>query len=129
MREMVYSNKFLNPPEILDSGEYRGFKFYILNLGTHPCAYVDVSDTRLFGIDYDVINVDCHGGLTYGEDYLSGVSDKGWFIGWDYAHWPDFFGGRVYGEDFQKKWTTLEIREECFSVIKQIIKIISQLDV
>lgn len=42
-----------------------------------------------------------------------------------YTHYMDFSGGRFYMEDFQKKWSILEIREECFSVINQIIKILS----
>ena len=124
MKEMIYSAKGLNPPEMLADGDYKGFHFYVLNLGTHPCAYVDVTETNLNGKEYVDIDISCHGGLTYSEDYLRTVDKKGWFIGWDYAHCSDFagyelempIGIRMNG----KRWTTAEIVEECKQVIEQI---------
>ena len=86
MKEMIYSAKRLNPPEMLADEEYNGFHFYVLNLGTHPCAYVDVTDSYLNGIPYEEIDIKCHCGLTYSREYLHTVDKKGWFIGWDYAH-------------------------------------------
>ena len=64
MKEMIYSADKKN--EVLHSGEYKGHKFTILNVGTHPTAYVECKldncnsyyDERL-----DVITV--HGGFTY----------------------------------------------------------------
>lgn len=39
MKEMVYG---ATPKcEVLHHGEYKGYKFYIINLGTHPTAYVE----------------------------------------------------------------------------------------
>ena len=40
MKKMVYSSK--RKRELLDSGEYLGYNYYILNLGTHPTAYVEI---------------------------------------------------------------------------------------
>lgn len=40
MKEMIYGERMGNP-DVLYSGEYRGHKFAILNLGTHPTAYVE----------------------------------------------------------------------------------------
>lgn len=124
MKEMIYSAKRLNPPEMLADGEYKGFHFYVLNLGTHPCAYVDVTNTDLNGKDYHDIDIKCHFGLTYSREYLRTVDKKGWFIGWDYAHYCDFSGYelempidiRTYGE----RWTTAEIVNECKRVIDQL---------
>jgi hypothetical protein len=126
MKEMIYSGTRLNPPEMLADGEYKGFHFYVLNLGTHPCAYVDVADTDLNGKDYGNIDIECHCGLTYSREYLHTVNKKGWFIGWDYAHFMDYVG---YEENFPaylrsidtKKWTTAEIVNECKKVIDQLI--------
>lgn len=126
MKEMIYSAKRLNPPERIAEGEYKGFTYYVLNLGTHPCAYVDVSNTSLHGMDYDDIDIECHFGLTYASEHLSTVEEKGWFIGWDYAHYCDFAGyeltfssnRRTYG----KMWTTKEIVDECKAVIDQLEK-------
>lgn len=124
MKEMIYSTTGLYPPETLIDEEYKGFHFYVLNLGTHPCAYIDVTETDLNGKDYPDIDISCHGGLTYSREYLRTVDKKGWFIGWDYAHYGDFMGYelnipvgiRVNG----KRWTTAEIVEECKQVIDQI---------
>ena len=124
MKEMIYSAKRLNSPEMLTDGEYKGFHFYVLNLGTHPCAYVDVTETNLNRKDYEDIDISCHGGLTYSEECLRTVDKKGWFIGWDYAHCSDFAGYElnmpVYMRTNGKRWTTAEIVEECKQVIDQI---------
>ena len=121
---MIYSAKGLNPPEMLADGYYKGFHFYVLNLGTHPCAYIDVTETDLNGKDYTDIDISCHGGLTYSEECLRTVDKKGWFIGWDYAHYGDFAGYElnipVYMRTGDKRWTTSEIVEECKQVIDQI---------
>lgn len=129
-KEMVYCAKRLNPPEMLSQEEYKGFNYYVLNLGTHPCAYVDVADTYLNGMDYDSIDIECHFGLTYAKEYLNTVDKKGWFIGWDYAHYCDFAGyelempGTIRSNG--KKWTTQEIVKECEEVIDQLIELISK---
>ena len=124
MKEMIYSDTRINPPERLADGEYKGFHFYVLTLGTHPCAYVDVTDSDLNGTHYTDINIECHCGLTYSRDYLHTVDKKGWFIGWDYAHYGDFAGYELEMPiDIRtngKKWTTYEIINECKQVIDQI---------
>jgi hypothetical protein len=89
---MIYERKRLDPPERIAEGEYKGFTYYVLNLGTHPCAYVDVTNTNLHGKDYSDIDIECHCGLTYSREYLNTVEKNGWFIGWDYAHYCDFVG-------------------------------------
>ena len=125
MREMVYTAKRLKLPERIAEGAYKGFTYYVLSLGTHPCAYVDVTDTNLHGVDYS--QIDCHGGLSYSEDFLATVEKKGWFIGWDYAHCTDFAGYEMemlaYLHSNEKKWTTAEIVKECKKVIDQIVNI------
>ncbi len=122
MKEMVYQKD--RKTEVLYSGTYKGYDFYIMNLGTHPTAYVDVSNNQLLnGKYYGKIDIDVHGGLTYSADHL--VIDTGliigWFIGWDYAHFSDYSG--LFPEELQtqKKWTTKEIFEDVKSVIEQCI--------
>lgn len=125
MKEMIYSATRLNPPEMLADGEYKGFHFYVLNLGTHPCAYVDVTDSDLNGTHYSDIDIECHRGLTYSREYLHTVDKKGWFIGWDYAHSCDFSGYEfempIDIRTGGKKWTTSEIVNECKQVIDKIV--------
>lgn len=124
---MIYTAKRLNSPERIAEGIYKGFHYYVLNLGTHPCAYIDVTDTNLNGIHYSNIDIECHGGLTYSDDNLATVNKIGWFIGWDYAHYYDFAGYYLehnnYIFDECKKWTTEEIVHECKEVIDQLAKI------
>lgn len=116
--------------ELLDSGKCMGYNYYILNLGTHPTAYVEIPKNHKFYMSiYDNIDIDVHGGLTYSEDYLVFDKEKitnSWFIGWDYAHYGDFMGYELnYPNEFRtggKKWTTEEIQEEVYSVCKQLNK-------
>lgn len=129
MKPMIYQTNRINPPEILVHDNYKGFDYYILNLGTHPCAYVEVSSTTLNGKNYDDIDLQCHGGLTYSHSRLKGIKKTGWYIGWDYAHYKDFLGCNMLL--FQelpftrndKQWTTEEIDCECKSVIDDIVKL------
>ena len=123
MKEMVYSKT--RTVEILDRGTYKDYDYVILSLGTHPCGYVRVpEDHPYYEKNYDDCNIDCHGGLTYSESYLSVADDKsldGWWIGWDYAHCDDYRGYMTC--DCEVKHTTKEIQQECFSVIEQLIKV------
>lgn len=112
-------------PERVADGFYRGYHFYVLTMGSHPCAYVDVGYSKFLA---DEIN--CHGGITYEENILATVSEKSYFIGWDYAHYNDFlvFNDRLakeYGESYRAhKYTLTEIVKECVNVIDQIIDLL-----
>lgn len=118
--------------EILLEGTYKGYQFYILNLGTHPTAYIEIPrESKLFRKGYNQIydmgiDIDVHGGLTYADDHLQDIKENTWFIGWDYAHYGDYVGYeeimprkiRVGG----KRWTTEEIFDDVVNAIEQIIK-------
>lgn len=117
--------------ELLYKGRYKNYNYYVLNLGTHPTAYIEIpKENKLYRKSYDEIykigcDIDVHGDLTYSDNELMGVKSENWFIGWDYAHCGDYCGYeesmpesiRTYG----KKWTTEEIIEECKNAIDQII--------
>ena len=130
MKEMIYQSTRLNPPEILASGEHKGYNYYVLNQGTHPCGYVEIPhDSKYFNVDYDNIPVECHGGLTYGRGFLVGeatVDDNRYFIGWDYAHYGDYVGySSMFGVSESscgyKRYTTDTVVAECKYVIEQLI--------
>lgn len=126
MKEMVYSANRIK--EVLHSGEYKGYKFCILNLGTHPTAYVECKLENCCSYnDERLDNISVHGGFTYfGEGYWD-KNEKN-YLGWDYAHYLDYAGYelmfpksmRSFGN---KKWTTSEIYEEVKSVIDQLITV------
>lgn len=126
IKPMIYQVNRKEPPEILVSDSYKGLDYYILDLGTHPCAYVEVADTKINNIDYPNIDLECHGGLTYSASRLIGIDKIGWYIGWDYSHYGDYLGyERLFPELLPsggKRWTTEEIILECKSVISEIEK-------
>lgn len=113
--------------EVLFEGTYKGYQFYILSLGTHPTAYIEIpKESKLFGKDYDDINISVHGGLTYADDHLQDIKKDTWFIGWDYAHLGDYFGfDSLFDTGINrksKKWTTEEIFDDVVNAIEQIIE-------
>lgn len=94
MKEMVYTPR-RQKAEILYESELNGFEYFIVSFGTHPCCYIKIPEEHeLFGLDYDKIyeldyDIPCHGGLTYSDDRLLD-KEKGWYLGWDYAHLGDY---------------------------------------
>ena len=128
MKQMEYQAK--RKIELLDSGKCMNYNYYILNLGTHPTAYVEVpKDHKYYLKNYDEIDIDVHGGLTYSDNYLIVEGEKitnCWFIGWDYAHFGDFIGYELnYPMEFRtngKKWTTEEIQNDVYEVCKQLFE-------
>ena len=70
-------------------------------------------------------DIDCHGGITFCDFKDFGDGNK-YYIGWDYAHLYDFSGIYLLKElqEFDhskdKKWTSLELKEECKEVIEQL---------
>lgn len=116
----------LKIPMLVTTGIYKGYSYYILTMGTHPTAYIEIpKESRYYAKFYDDIDdIDVHGGLTYSDKRL--YTDKGifegWFIGWDYNHYDDFnLLLSKYGHA-GKMWTVHEIVEECQRVIDQIIE-------
>lgn len=130
IKEMEYGKE--RKIELLCKDKYKNYNYYILNLGTHPTAYIEIpKEDKLYRKSYDEIyrigcDIDVNGGLTYSDNELMGISSDNWFIGWDYTHCNDYCG---YEEDmpesirtYGKKWTTKEIIDECKNAIDQIIE-------
>lgn len=114
-KQMIYKEKPTNR-EILATGEYKGYIFYIVSYGTHPCAYVRVNTHK----DWEEI-IDCHGGITFNDSAFEEFENKGEYIGWDYNHCHDFSG--CMPEFGGKRWTTEEIYEDVKNVIEQVVLI------
>lgn len=128
IKEMQYqANRKL---EVLATGYYFGLLYYILNLGTHPTAYIKIPESsKLFKDKKDMheINIDVHGGITYAREYLYISNNQkidGYFIGWDYAHYGDYGGyEEMLPLEFRtggKKWSTQEILKEVKEACYQI---------
>lgn len=122
MKEIVYSDKL--KLEVLYQGNYKGYKFVILNRGYYPTAYVEnkLGITDMFDERISSVNVHC--GFTYcGEAYWD-KEDKTSYLGWDYGHICDYRGDMpmlFFSENTQ--WTTEEIYEEVKFVIDQLIEL------
>lgn len=128
MKEMKYQSD--RKIELLDTGKCCEYTYYILNLGTHPTAYIDIPKShKYYEKDYNDIDLPVHYGLTYARSHLYIAKDKkinGWFLGWDYAHAGDYAG---YYKPYEflglesKKWTTAEIQQEVFEACKELERI------
>ena len=123
MKEMKYSKE--RKIEVLATGYCFGLLYYILNLGTHPTAYIKIPGS----INIDKDKLDVHGGITYSKNHLW-ISENqkidGEFIGWDYRHYGDYAGyEEILPKEIRtggKKWTTTEIYKEVREVCYQIKK-------
>ena len=120
MKEMIYTDAECR--EWLVHDTYKGIEFVIMNLGTHPTAYIGVDkNSKLYGESDIDLNV--HGGVTYtssrllNEQYEECLSGK-WWIGWDYAHCGDYL---PFLGDYGKRWTTQEMLEDVKSAIDEIL--------
>ena len=110
--------------DILDEGRIYGYRYCIVSLGTHPCAYVEIPEGHLcYGLNYEKIYINCHGGLTYSKKGIgerdSVLYPDAFWIGWDYAH----FGDRAEFPGYScpgKTWTTEEILKEVDRVVYQL---------
>jgi hypothetical protein len=87
--------------------------------GGYLCGYVTLTtDNDFFGLEYDDIPVDCHGGLTYASN-----QGPNWVIGFDCAHYDDlqpFYTNQdIYGD--KRVYRDMEfVTEECESICEQI---------
>lgn len=85
------------------------------------CAYVGVqAGNPLYGKDYNEIDIDCHGGLTFScEGDGEYRMEKYWWLGWDYAHSNDACFYHYRSRDHEHQWTPDEVVAEFPAVIEQ----------
>ncbi len=123
--EMVYTGD-VTERTLLAHGIYKGLDYYVLSLGSHPCAYVNCKN---YLINED--DIECHGGVTYHADHLDLplIAIEGNFIGWDYAHCYDFIYLKTdtledaLRSSRGKKYTTDKMIADCINVIEQIVEV------
>jgi len=125
------------------AGEHRGYKYRIIRrtregldfkklennkgLLINLNGYVLVpNSSKYFGVSYEDIPVDCHGGLTYANEELYMQPEVGWWIGFDTGHYGDvtllidddgFYSleGNTYRDmDY--------VKSQCKKIIDQIIE-------
>lgn len=133
MKEMIYKKKPSREKVILDKGFFKDYEYIILNVGTHPCAYICLNtNSKFYRKEYNEIPIDVHGGITFSEDKLYRVLEysdeddkevlktieRDWIIGWDYNHLGDCNGSLGF---CGRKYTTKEIKQEVEDAINQLI--------
>lgn len=118
VKPMIYRNPFVDgfsEMGILAQGSYKGHRYVVADLVTHPCGYIEnnLSDGRLAKVNSVV-----HGGITY-------VGKSKWddtdcnYIGWDYMHSGDY--NPILGKGI--KYTTEDVLEECFKAIDCLVEV------
>lgn len=128
---MVYGTEF--KVELLYRDNYKGYDYFVYNLGLHPTAYIRVGKNDMLYLKNtdDLCFLNVHGGITYAEPYLHGYEllydTRSWFIGWDYSHYNDY-SGLYLNNDYVlmdelglRKWKTSEIINDCKDLIDDII--------
>ena len=123
MKEMKYTSMRIF--EILDRGFYNNYQYAIISYGTHPCCYIALEKgDKYYKVDYEKIDITCHGGLTYSRYGLGDIfSEEYRIIGWDYAHAGDYsitYRVRRPVERNGIKWSTEEMLKEVYNVIEQL---------
>lgn len=115
--------------DILAEGDFLDAHYAIISYGTHPCAYIFYEKGHpLFGTPYEEMeDLEVHGGFTFSEKGKFLPDGKRlhrdcWCLGWDYAHYDDYFPDLELG----KKWTTAEILYEVKDTINKIAKMVAE---
>jgi hypothetical protein len=91
---MCLSIEIARPGDVLAKGEHVGFEWIVTHNGMgHRCGYVRVPKGHPWhGKDYDDLEVNIHGGLSFAENdvpYDKGVADDAYWLGFDCAHSGD----------------------------------------
>lgn len=131
---------------------YKGYPCVVL---FQPLAfrtgYVALPKTsKFYGKGFDEIPICCHGGLTYGRNYLFGQDDEEtWWIGFDCAHYDDGYDVEQTKEYYKNdkeaseqlhrlrdlhemtneyySFRTLDyVKSDCMSIVNQIIELESE---
>ena len=105
---------------------WKAILLYFYGKTGHPCAYLKVHQIPA---DIEMLDVPCNWWITFTKEVEKDEERAKWRfdewlrIGWDYAHWGDYFGYFINdeilgkGNDKAKKWTTDEIIQECLDAI------------
>jgi hypothetical protein len=118
------------PDVLLSKGVHEGFEWEVVSNGmAYRCGYVRVPAGHPWhGKDYDHVDADVHGGLTFAEpdtDCSKGGEDNAWWLGFDCAHagdapdpeLPGYRSQMAFGGDTIK--TTAYVEAQCRSLAEQ----------
>jgi hypothetical protein len=118
------------PESLLAKGIHLGFEWEVTaNHSGFRCGYVRIPPAHpWYGVDYDDIAADVHGGLTFAQpDAHCGKDgpDDSWWIGFDCAHYQDASDPELPGYHHLSLWkdgtirTTEYVTAECVRLAEQ----------
>lgn len=102
------------------------FRCRVMRGPTSLCAYIGVQpDSIFYGIEYNDIPLQCHGGLTFaaiGSDVSNAWPAGYWWIGWDYSHSGDksIYEMVYVFTDGEHGWTPDEVVAEFSDVLANL---------
>jgi len=109
----------LKPFKVEREWEHAGLKCTVVlaREGGHRCGYVRVGASHpAFGKDYNDVDVDVHGGLTFGAvEPCAHENGTGYWFGFDCAHCGDSFYAPVFDESWGKEAKTSWLHHKKFS--------------
>lgn len=132
MEKLLYNRDKIGQVVIIENSKYKGYEYYIVSYGSHPCCYVIPHIT--FNSE-EAYKIDVHGGITWNERFLPGklaMEAKKYgliqVLGWDYNHLGDrhltpAYLPSVLDNPDDKMWTYEELLNDVHNVIDQIIKL------
>jgi len=122
--------------KIQNEGNFKIFKYLdyvccIQRVTTTGClnGYVGIPKTSsLSEKDYDALDVQVHGGLTYASHKLMGVDDglfgQRWWVGFDTAHYMDVTPFMSMGMPDNGTYKDMEyVKQEVIDLVEQLIKL------
>lgn len=132
-KELIYQNKRIR--EVIADDYNKGVHYICVNIGDHPCAYVECTKEFLdkhhttYG---DIPDINVHGGVSWTGPIsdLPGLQnyDGVWF-GWAYNHAGDWTGHMSFEQNTKcghRKYTTMDLITDCKDAIKQYLKMLDQ---
>ena len=135
IKPMKYKRR-MHPPELLYNGIHEGMHYYIVSMGTHPCAYIEIPLNKQRIKLPEIFEILAGNEITYRESFLHTsegtiMDSTGYslFIGWDHAHSTDYVGfmeselSSLFDYSDLHKWTTEEMIEECKQAIDELLGI------
>lgn len=103
----------------------------VRNNGGALCGYVGVDKSHpAFELDYDEVNVDVHGGLTYADKCSShicheveeGEDDNIWWLGFDCSHSGDRSPSYTFSSSYGERYRNVEyVTEEIKGLARQLL--------
>ncbi len=116
--------------------EYKGYKMFgIFNDMGFRCGYVEIpKEHKLYKAEYEDLDIECHGGLTFSGNYMNdkyvvGFDCGHYGDGMDYKHSSEVFGvsdlssifNRFDSEDSMR--STEYVKMYCEKIIEQLIEL------